>query len=85
MAENNGETSNCGFASMDREEQREIARKVGQSIPDEKRSFPNDPELASEARSKGAQCRSNDRVKDDPENQSGASEDDQASIKRGRW
>ncbi len=32
-------TSNRGFASMDEDKQREIARKGGESVPDEKRSF----------------------------------------------
>ncbi|HUZ67173.1 MAG TPA: KGG domain-containing protein, partial [Beijerinckiaceae bacterium] len=31
-------TSNRGFASMDPEKQREIARKGGRSVPNEKRS-----------------------------------------------
>jgi uncharacterized protein len=48
-------TSNRGFASMDEEKQREIARKGGESVPAEKRSFSKDPELASEAGQKGGQ------------------------------
>jgi uncharacterized protein len=48
-------TSNRGFASMDEEKQREIARKGGESVPDEKRSFSKDRELASEAGRKGGQ------------------------------
>jgi uncharacterized protein len=32
-------TSKRGFASMDAQKQREIARKGGRSVPDEKRSF----------------------------------------------
>ena len=32
-------TSTRGFASMEREKQREIARKGGRSVPHEKRSF----------------------------------------------
>ena len=48
-------TSNRGFASMDEEKQREIARKGGESVPAEKRSFSKDPELASEAGRKGGQ------------------------------
>jgi general stress protein YciG len=48
-------TSNRGFASMDEEKQREIARKGGESVPSEKRSFSKDPELASEAGRKGSQ------------------------------
>ena len=46
-----------GFASMDEERQREIARKGGQSVPDEKRSFSKDHELASEAGRKAARLR----------------------------
>ena len=48
-------TSNRGFASMDEDKQREIARKGGESVPDEKRSFSQDHELASEAGRKGGQ------------------------------
>ncbi|HXH75907.1 MAG TPA: KGG domain-containing protein [Bacteriovoracaceae bacterium] len=36
---------NKGFASMDPEKQKEIASKGGESVPDEKRSFSQDPEL----------------------------------------
>jgi general stress protein YciG len=46
---------NRGFASMDEEKQREIARKGGQSAPDEKRSSSKDPELASEAGRNGGE------------------------------
>jgi hypothetical protein len=38
------DTSNRGFASMDEDKQREIARKGGESVPDEKRSFSKDHE-----------------------------------------
>ncbi len=38
---------------MDREKQREIARKGGQSVPNDKRSFSQDPSLAAEAGRKG--------------------------------
>ena len=34
---------------MDEDKQREIAKKGGESVPDEKRSFSRDHELASEA------------------------------------
>ena len=51
--QNNGNTSNRGFASMDVEKQREIARKGGRSVPDEKRSFSQNHQLASEAGRKG--------------------------------
>jgi general stress protein YciG len=55
MAENKQNTSQRGFASMDEEKQRGIARKGGQSVPDEKRSFSQDRELASEAGRKGGE------------------------------
>jgi general stress protein YciG len=45
--------SNRGFASMDRDKQREIARKGGRSVPNEKRSFSQNHQLASEAGRKG--------------------------------
>jgi general stress protein YciG len=47
------DTSNRGFASMEEQKQRDIARKGGESVPDEKRSFSQDHELASEAGRKG--------------------------------
>lgn len=59
MADNNRNqnqnTSGRGFASMDENKQREIAAKGGQSVPDEKRSFSQDRDLASEAGRKGGQ------------------------------
>jgi general stress protein YciG len=64
MADN--KNSNRGFASMDDEKQKEIARKGGESVPDEKRSFSQDPELASEAGRKGGQ-ESGGNFKNDPE------------------
>ena len=45
--------SKRGFASMDKDRQREIARKGGQSVPNEKRSFSTNPELAAQAGHKG--------------------------------
>lgn len=42
-----------GFAAMDPEKQREIARKGGASVPDEKRSFSQDRDLAASAGAKG--------------------------------
>lgn len=42
-----------GFASMDEEKQRSIARKGGESVPNEKRSFSRSHELAAEAGRKG--------------------------------
>ena len=38
---------------LDREKQREIARKGGQSVPNDKRSFSQNHQLASEAGRKG--------------------------------
>jgi uncharacterized protein len=48
-------TSTRGFASMDPEKQRAIARKGGESVPHEKRSFSQNPRLAAEAGRKGGQ------------------------------
>ena len=45
--------SKRGFASMDPERQREIARKGGASVPSEKRSFSTDRRLAAQAGAKG--------------------------------
>jgi len=50
-------TSNRGFASMDQEKQREIARKGGANVPNEKRSFSQNRELAAEAGRKGGVSR----------------------------
>ena len=44
--------SKRGFAAMDPEKQREIARKGGKSVPADKRIFSN-PEIASAAGKKG--------------------------------
>jgi general stress protein YciG len=44
-----------GFASMDPEKQREIARKGGRSVPAEKRSFSTNADLAAQAGRKGGQ------------------------------
>ena len=46
-------TSTRGFASMDPEKQRAIARKGGESVPNAKRSFSQNPGLAAEAGRKG--------------------------------
>ncbi len=55
MAENKGTESNRGTAAMDEEKRREIASKGGHSVPNEKRSFSRNPELASEAGRKGGE------------------------------
>jgi len=48
--------SKRGFASMDPERQREIARKGGASVPSEKRSFSQDRTLAAQAGRKGGEA-----------------------------
>jgi hypothetical protein len=53
--------SNRGFAAMDDDKQREIARKGGESVPDDKRSFSQDRELASEAGRKGGESVPDDK------------------------
>lgn len=45
-----------GFASMDPERQREIARKGGASVPSEKRAFSTDRSLAAEAGRRGGEA-----------------------------
>jgi len=44
-----------GFASMDQQKQRDIARQGGRSVPDEKRSFSQNPQLAASAGRTGGQ------------------------------
>jgi general stress protein YciG len=58
-------TSKRGFASMDREKQREIASQGGVSVPRHARSFSRDPELAVSAGRKGGQ-ESGGNFKNDP-------------------
>lgn len=48
-------SSNRGFAGMDPEKRREIARRGGESVPNEKRSFSRNPALAAEAGRRGGQ------------------------------
>lgn len=50
-----GGISRRGFASMDPERQREIARKGGASVPSDKRSFSQNRELAASAGRKGGE------------------------------
>lgn len=45
--------SRRGFAAMDPDRRREIARKGGASVPGEKRSFTRDRDLAANAGRKG--------------------------------
>lgn len=46
---------------MDENKQRDIAAKGGASVPDEKRSFSQDRELAAEAGRKGGESRGDGR------------------------
>jgi general stress protein YciG len=48
--------SRRGFAALDKDRQREIARKGGASVPDEKRSFSQDRDLAAAAGRKGGEA-----------------------------
>jgi general stress protein YciG len=50
------EKSKRGFASMDPEKQRAIARKGGQSVPAVSRSFSQNSELAAAAGRKGGKA-----------------------------
>ena len=47
--------SRRGFAAMNPERRREIARKGGASVPSEKRSFAKDRDLAATAGRKGGE------------------------------
>lgn len=58
-------TSKRGFASMDQDKQREIARKGGASVPDHERSFSRNHDLAVMAGRKGGQ-ESGGNFKNDP-------------------
>ena len=55
--------SKRGFASMDPERQREIARKGGASVPSEKRSFSQDRTLAAAAGRKGGESSHGARIR----------------------
>jgi general stress protein YciG len=50
-------TTQRGFAAMDPQKQREIARKGGESVPPEKRSFSQDRRLAAAAGRTGGRNR----------------------------
>jgi general stress protein YciG len=56
MATKAGSKSKQGFASMSEEKQRAIARKGGESVPKEKRSFSQNRGLAAEAGRKGGEA-----------------------------
>jgi general stress protein YciG len=55
MSDDKPKKTKRGFASMDPEKQREIARKGGRSVPAEKRSFSQNSDLAAQAGRKGGQ------------------------------
>ncbi len=57
--------SNRGFAAMDRDKQRAIARKGGESVPNDKRSFSQDRTLAAQAGRKGGEASQGARRKPD--------------------
>ena len=57
--------SNRGFASMDPERQRAIARKGGESVPNEKRSFSQDRSLAAAAGRKGGEASQGTKRRED--------------------
>ena len=57
--------SNRGFAAMDPEKQRAIARKGGESVPDHKRSFSRNHELAAAAGRKGGEASHGGRARRD--------------------
>lgn len=62
-----GGKSKRGFASMDRERQRAIAAEGGRSVPNEKRSFSQNRQLAAEAGRKGGQASHAGRNEGSPE------------------
>lgn len=47
--------SKRGFASMDEKQQKEMAKKGGESVPADEKSFSKDPNLAKEAGRKGGE------------------------------
>jgi uncharacterized protein len=61
-----------GFAAMDQEKQRAISRKGGESVPDEKRSFSQNRELAAEAGRKGGTARGRGAGGNSPEGEGGS-------------
>jgi general stress protein YciG len=53
-----------GFAAMNPERRKEIARQGGASVPGEKRSFAKDRDLAASAGRKGGQAGNPAKYKD---------------------
>jgi general stress protein YciG len=56
MTQERAAAAQRGFASMDVDKQREIARKGGANVPNEKRSFAQDRTLAADAGRKGGRA-----------------------------
>lgn len=56
VSEENKPKRGRGFASMDPERQREIARMGGRAVPSEQRSFARNRDLAREAGRRGGQA-----------------------------
>lgn len=56
MTQERSAATQRGFASMDVDKQREIARKGGANVPNEKRSFAQDRTLAADAGRKGGRA-----------------------------
>ena len=83
-----GNTSRRGFASMDAEKQRAIARKGGQSVSPQDRSFSRNHELAAEAGRRGGQSSHGGSTSDEGGSQSGRggnfADDRQRAAEAGR-
>jgi general stress protein YciG len=56
MTQGRSDAALRGFASMDVNKQRQIARKGGANVPHEKRSFAHDRALAADAGRKGGRA-----------------------------
>ncbi|MDX5331436.1 MAG: general stress protein [Caulobacteraceae bacterium] len=68
IADQNPPRARRGFAAMNPERRREIARKGGASVPGEKRSFAKDRDFAASAGRKGGEAsRGGGRGKDEAE------------------
>ncbi|MBA4792486.1 general stress protein [Phenylobacterium sp.] len=66
IADPNQPRARRGFAAMNPERRREIARKGGASVPGEKRSFAKDRDLAASAGRKGGEAsRGGGRTRED--------------------
>ena len=66
IADSNQPRARRGFAAMNLERRREIARKGGASVPGEKRSFAKDRDLAASAGRKGGEAsRGGGRTRED--------------------